>query len=273
MSLIARSSVRRPTLTAFCLVVLLTGMLISVSPAAAIAAWPLVKIGDSGPNVTTVQYLLRHRGYSLTADGQFGSGTEAQVKAFQSANGLTADGIVGSNTWSKLVVSVDVGSTGDAVRGLQTQLRKHGYTTVTVDGTYGSTTSTAVQDFKTKHYLTGGTLVGPTTWQEMTGTSGTSSGTWRTAKASAYGPGFFGNRTACGQTLTISTIGVAHKTMACGTRLKFQGKSGQVVSVTVIDRGPYVDDREFDLTEATVKQMGYTSVYDFGVRTVYWDYN
>ncbi|HEU4326523.1 MAG TPA: peptidoglycan-binding protein [Roseiflexaceae bacterium] len=167
----------RSSLTAFVSLFAILLALVSTTPAAAIAAWPLVKIGDNGPNVTTVQYLLRHRGYSLTVDGAFGSGTETQVKAFQSANSLTADGIVGANTWSKLVVSVDVGSSGDAVRGLQTQLRKHGYTSVTVDGVYGSGTSAAVQDFKTKHFLSGGTLVGATTWQELTGSStGTSGG-------------------------------------------------------------------------------------------------
>lgn len=169
-------SSRHSALTAFVALFAVVMALVSTTPAAAIASWPIVKIGDNGANVTTVQYLLRHRGYSLTADGAFGSGTETQVKAFQSANALTADGVVGANTWTKLVVSVDVGATGDAVRALQTQLRKHGYS-LTVDGVYGSGTSSAVQDFKTKHFLSGGTLVGATTWQELTGSStGTSGG-------------------------------------------------------------------------------------------------
>ena len=96
---------------------------------------------------------------------------------------------------------------------------------------------------------------------------------WMSAVASSYGPGLYGNRTACGQILTTTTIGVAHKTLPCGTRLKFLGRYGQVVAATVIDRGPYVSGRTFDITEATVKQMGYASAIDFGVRTVSWDYN
>ncbi len=267
-----QSSRRRLVATLLTLAfVILAGLSVSM-PAAALANWPTVRLNDSGPNVKTVQHLLRHRGSTITTDGAFGPATESAVKSFQSANGLTADGVVGPNTWSKLVVTVDVGSTGEAVRGLQVQLNKHGYSSVLVDGVYGNATSSAVTDFKSKHFLTGGTTVGPTTWQELTG-SNPSSGTWKTALASSYGPGFYGNTTACGQILYTTTIGVAHKTMACGTRLKFQGKNGVIVSATVIDRGPYVGDREFDLTEATVKQMGYASTSDFGVRTVYWDYN
>lgn len=250
---------------------LLAIVVASATPAAALAAWPVVRNGDAGPNVTTIQYLLRHRGYSLSADGQFGSATESQVRAFQSANGLSADGIVGANTWSKLVVTLNLGANNDAVRGLQTQLNKHGYS-LTVDGAFGPATESAVLNFKSKYGLGSGSTVGSTTWQELTGNSGGSSGGWQTAVASSYGPGLYGNRTACGQTLTTSTIGVAHKTMACGTRLRFQGRSGQVVYANVIDRGPYVSGREFDLTEATVKQMGYSGTSDFGVRTVYWNY-
>ncbi|HEY0605183.1 MAG TPA: peptidoglycan DD-metalloendopeptidase family protein, partial [Herpetosiphonaceae bacterium] len=93
---------------------------------------------------------------------------------------------------------------------------------------------------------------------------------WRKANASSYGPGLWGNRTACGQTLTRSLVGVANKSMPCGTRLQFKGKNGVIVTAKVVDRGPYVGDREFDLTEATVRKMGYASARAFGVRTVSW---
>lgn len=81
---------------------------------------------------------------------------------------------------------------------------------------------------------------------------------YRPARASWYGPGFYGNRTACGQTLKRSTIGVAHKTMPCGTKLtlRYRGKN---VRVRVIDRGPYAHGREFDLTERTKKKLGFGS--------------
>jgi len=81
---------------------------------------------------------------------------------------------------------------------------------------------------------------------------------YRYAQASWYGPGLYGNRTACGQTLTSSTRGVAHKSFPCGTRLSIRNGSREV-HVRVIDRGPYVGDREFDLTEATKNDLGFGS--------------
>ena len=79
---------------------------------------------------------------------------------------------------------------------------------------------------------------------------------YRQAAASWYGPGLYGNRTACGQTLTSGTLGVAHKTMPCGTKLKLRYGS-RTVSVRVIDRGPYAAGREFDLTYATKQRLGF----------------
>ncbi len=81
---------------------------------------------------------------------------------------------------------------------------------------------------------------------------------YRKAMASYYGPGFYGNRTACGQTLTPGTLGVAHKTMPCGTKLTLRN-GGRSVKVRVIDRGPYHGNREFDLTEATKRRIGFGS--------------
>ena len=78
---------------------------------------------------------------------------------------------------------------------------------------------------------------------------------YRYAQASWYGPGLYGNRTACGQTLTSSTRGVAHKSLPCGTKLSIRHGSNEV-HVRVIDRGPYVGNREFDLTEATRNDLG-----------------
>jgi hypothetical protein len=72
--------------------------------------------------------------------------------------------------------------------------------------------------------------------------------TWKyDREISWYGPGFYGRRTACGQALTKSLQGVAHRSLPCGTRISFR-HNGRVVTVPVVDRGPYVDDRQFDLT-------------------------
>ena len=82
---------------------------------------------------------------------------------------------------------------------------------------------------------------------------------YRPAAASWYGPGLYGNNLGCGGTLTPSTIGVAHKTLPCGTKLRIRYR-GRSVDVRVIDRGPYSGDREFDLTSATKQRLGFPDV-------------
>ncbi len=76
---------------------------------------------------------------------------------------------------------------------------------------------------------------------------------YRIADASWYGGG---GTMACGGTLTSSTLGVANKTLPCGTlvTLRYGGRS---IRVPVVDRGPYVAGREFDLTEATKEALGF----------------
>lgn len=81
---------------------------------------------------------------------------------------------------------------------------------------------------------------------------------YRRVFASWYGPGFYGGRTACGQTLGYGTLGVAHKSLPCGTRITFRLR-GRKVTVPVIDRGPYVGGREYDLTGATKRALGFGS--------------
>ena len=81
---------------------------------------------------------------------------------------------------------------------------------------------------------------------------------YRPAQASWYGPGLYGNGLACGGTLTPGTIGVAHKSLPCGTQLTLR-YHGNSVKVEVIDRGPYVGGREFDLTAATKQRLGFPS--------------
>jgi rare lipoprotein A len=77
---------------------------------------------------------------------------------------------------------------------------------------------------------------------------------YRYAHASWYGPGLYGNRLGCGGTLMPGRLGVAHRTLPCGTRLTLR-HHGRSVRVPVIDRGPYVGGRELDLTEATAQRL------------------
>lgn len=81
---------------------------------------------------------------------------------------------------------------------------------------------------------------------------------FRLAGASWYGGG---GTTACGGQLTSYTMGVANKTLPCGTMvtLRYDGRS---VRVPVIDRGPYVEGREWDLTEATKRALGFGDTGD-----------
>jgi rare lipoprotein A (peptidoglycan hydrolase) len=80
---------------------------------------------------------------------------------------------------------------------------------------------------------------------------------YRTSYASWYGPGFYGRRLGCGGTLTAGRMGVAHKTLPCGTKVTFR-HGDRTVRVPVIDRGPYVGGREYDLTAATAQRLAFS---------------
>ena len=147
--------------------------------ALSVLTWQALRQRDSGRDVVTAQYLLRHAGLTLSVDGAFGAGTDSAVRSFQSSRGLVVDGIVGGNTWEKLIVTVRQGDSNNAVRAVQDQLRSgYGYTSVTVDGVFGSATTTAVRDFQSKRGLGVDGVVGLNTWHSLvTGSSATGSTT------------------------------------------------------------------------------------------------
>lgn len=75
---------------------------------------------------------------------------------------------------------------------------------------------------------------------------------WRSAEYSWYGPGFFGSGTACGQTYSKTILGVANLNLPCGTKVTLRNPAnGRTITVAVIDRGPYVAGRLFDLSRGT----------------------
>jgi rare lipoprotein A (peptidoglycan hydrolase) len=86
-------------------------------------------------------------------------------------------------------------------------------------------------------------------------------GALRVGEASWYGPGLYGNKTACGQTLRPRTLGVAHKKLPCGTTVKFI-YHGHVLVTQVIDRGPYIKGRAWDLTAAASEALDLEGVGD-----------
>jgi hypothetical protein len=91
--------------------------------------------------------------------------------------------------------------------------------------------------------------------------------TWhRDGNVSWYGPGFYGRRTACGLAMTESLKGVAHRTLPCGTKITFKNPAnGRTITVPVVDRGPYVTGRRWDLTGGACLALGhcYTGSLDW----------
>ena len=87
---------------------------------------------------------------------------------------------------------------------------------------------------------------------------------YRRATATYYGPGFYGRRTACGQVLRRTTIGVAHRRLPCGTRVAVAYR-GRSLVVRVIDRGPFVRGVGWDLTAAAARRLGMTTTARIGV--------
>ena len=139
-----------------------------------------LRMGDSGSAVKSLQTKLKKLGYyNGTVDSTFGSGTYAAVRAFQQKNGLTADGVAGSETLKKLDSayknadsdkdddSLRKGATGSAVKDLQTKLKKLGFYNAYVDGSYGDTTVAAVKAFQKKYNLTADGVAGSETLKKL----------------------------------------------------------------------------------------------------------
>lgn len=142
---------------------------------------PMVYWGCTGDAVKTLQEKLNAKGFhSGNVDGIFGAKTYAAVTAFQKANSLGVDGIVGKLTWAKLYDATPVnvtpvttqpmlrtGSRGDAVRKLQDLLNAKGYTCGSVDGIFGSKTYAAVLAFQKANGLAADGIVGSLTWAKL----------------------------------------------------------------------------------------------------------
>ena len=86
---------------------------------------------------------------------------------------------------------------------------------------------------------------------------------YRGAVATWYGPGFYGNTTACGIELTPELVGVAHRNLPCGTNVAVRYGSRTLV-VPVVDRGPFGSEARWDLTAAAAQQLGFTSTDRIG---------
>lgn len=88
-----------------------------------------------------------------------------------------------------------------------------------------------------------------------------------TDMATYFGPGLYGNTMACGERLTRATVGVAHRTLPCGTTVNFRYQ-GASLRTTVVDRGPFVKGITWDLTSAAATKLGFTYTDEVKARIV-----
>ncbi|MDR0426887.1 MAG: peptidoglycan-binding protein [Clostridiales bacterium] len=134
---------------------------------------PTLRQGARGKSVQYMQYLLRLHDFEVSPDGVFGPGTAEAVRAFQTFNGLTVDGIVGKNTWSAFLIdhtpmpTLRRGASGAAVAYLQQKLLSKLYNAGAVDGVFGGNTERAVLEFQTENCLSVDGIVGKNTWGKL----------------------------------------------------------------------------------------------------------
>lgn len=160
---------------------------------------------------------------------------------------------------------------GHDVRQLQNRLRKIGLLNAPATGRFLSMTKSAVRRFQRTRCLAVDGVAGPGTLRAIkrrapscrSGGGGNGGGGGGAARFSRtvtwYGPGWYGRRTACGQKLTSTLMGTAHKTLPCGTVVHFRYK-GRRATARVVDRGPYARGVEFDLTWAVARRLGVISI-------------
>jgi peptidoglycan hydrolase-like protein with peptidoglycan-binding domain len=128
--------------------------------------WPRLDLCTQGEAVTSLQYLLQQHGHTVTVTGQLGPSTDAAVRAFQRAQGLTVDGIVGPQTWQAVIVYTQLGDQGPAVQAVQSQLKSRGEDIVVSD-IFGSQIKASVEAYQQKTGLFVDGEVGPQTWQAL----------------------------------------------------------------------------------------------------------
>jgi rare lipoprotein A len=98
-------------------------------------------------------------------------------------------------------------------------------------------------------------------------TSGSAASVRPSGVATWFGPGFYGHKTACGQTLTPSVVGVANRTLPCGTLVKVAYRN-RTVTLPVLDRGPYSHIAQWDLTAGAAHALGVSDTVRIRTRVV-----
>ncbi|MGH2962136.1 MAG: RlpA-like double-psi beta-barrel domain-containing protein [Solirubrobacterales bacterium] len=145
--------------------------------------------------------------------------------------------------------SLQLGDCGDDVKTLNWFLNSTTYADgVDFGDEFGDPTDVAVRELQDRAGLAANGVVDGDTREELRAGMKRKTASW-------YGPGFWRNQTACGQKLRRKTVGVAHKRLPCGTKVVFN-KGGRWVRAKVIDRGPFVKGRSWDLTQAAARALG-----------------
>ena len=135
--------------------------------AAAPPRFPDQGLGNRGVDVKALQGFLMHHGAAIRVDGVFAASTVAAVRAFQASRALPPSGRVDEATWSALLVRVETGTTGEAVRALQRQLNEKRTAGLTVDGVFGTTTRAALVAFQRHMGVAATAIAGPLTWRYL----------------------------------------------------------------------------------------------------------
>ena len=219
--------------------------------------------GDSGSKVTQLQNALKLLGfYTGGVDGKFGSGTKKAVMQFQRVNGLTVDGLAGTQTQKLLYSQVDSGVSGGSsssgssssgssgftrtlrkgytgadVIAVQQKLKELGFYSGSVDGVYGTGSIAAVKKFQQQNGLTADGLVGSRTYTALMSASTGSSSNSGSDNSSSSSDSTSGQDYAEG-TLSYGSSGTEVKKMqqalkALGYNVSADGSYGALTQMAV----------------------------------------
>jgi hypothetical protein len=199
-------------------VIVFAGALLSFGGAGVASAgapiYPHQSVGNRGSDVRALQGLLRHHGATdLYISGAFDTPTVAAVRAFQTAHGLPVTGMVDAGTWVRLIVRLEPGATGEAVKVVQRELNDKRRAGLTVDGTLAGATVTAVRSFQHHAALPVTGTVDASTWRYLIGHfESPVFGRWMCGYEVGNGPAHWGTGAAIGQVRAAAvTMGLAGK--------------------------------------------------------------
>ena len=195
-------------------------------------------------------------GLAIPASAQDGGGTGGASPDDEPLAPLTVGGLLGDDvTWTGTVAgpgSVSIERLDEA-SGAWNQVAT---TTAADDGTFTATWSGDALGASSVRAVLAGSDPASAPVKRAT--------VYRGARATWYGPGFYGHRLACGGRLRTSTLGVAHRKLPCGTPVEvfYDGRS---ITVPVVDRGPFANGASYDLTSATADALGVKQTVRVGV--------